>query len=268
MRSSLDSEVPLETLPNKLDAEAHGYRDFLKQGSRSLIDRYIENELGIEVNLRSRNVVGDLKVRDLAFVFENDSSTKVAVFEGHPWREDDSQIAFRGRGADDMQSPVSVDSCPVIQDSQTLTDIPLPSLRREISGSTCIRLYGFDKTTHVIGNPLHAFHGLFKFVGVGTDSEVPLLLIGGRVLAKLQAGGIVDTRVQSGSELVQHFSKLEREWQYPIGLSGDKELPCPIVLYLGERSVNVVCIKTVPDFCECLSMRFCPRNSIPARIEW
>jgi hypothetical protein len=172
-------------------------------------------------------------------------------------------------GANDMQPTVPVDSCPVIQDRQGLTNIPCPSFVPMSSGSSRIRLYGLDEASHVVRHILHTPHGLFKFIGVGTDGETPLLLIGGRVLAKLQTGSIIDNGIEGATKLIQHLSKLEREWQDPIRLDwSDEKLPCPIIIYLGDRSVNVVCIKTIPDFNEGLSVHLCPRNTIPTRIEW
>jgi hypothetical protein len=269
MQSPLDAEVLLETFPHSLNAEEHCHRNILQETTRSLIDRYIEGEFGLEVDFRSRYVIGDLEIRDFAIVFENSADAKVTIFEGHSGRHADSQVTFCGSGTNDMQSAVPVNSGPVIEDRQALTDVPFPSFSLKSSGSSRVRLYGFDQIPHVLRDFLHTPHGVFKFIGPGADREIPLLLIGGRVLVKLQTGGVVHTGIQSPSQVVQHLSKLEREWQNPVRLRGrDEEFPCPIVVYLGDRSVNVVCIKTIPDFCESLSVRFCPRGTVPARLEW
>ena len=271
MCSSLDSEVLLELLPNNLDAKTHGYRDILESDSRSLIDRYIEGELGIHVHLRVRNKVANLEAREFVLVFENAVvGCEVAVLKGHPFssRKNDPQISFDNCGADEVQLAMPVHSRPIVQDHQRRADIP--HLVFVASGNTSVRLYGFDKIPDLLRDDfLHAPHGLFEFGGIGSEDKFPLLFIGGRVLFELQNGGIVNTRVQCASELIQHLSKLERERQKPIALNcTDEEFPIPVVVYLGLRSVNLVCVEIVPYLNERLAVELRPRNTLPARIEW
>jgi len=96
-----------------------------------------------------------------------------------------------------------------------------------------------------------------------------MLIVGGRILLELQNGGIVNTGIESRPELIEHLSKMEREWQKPITFDcPDEELSVPVIVYLGLGSVNVACIETVPYLYEGLSVELRPINAIPTGIEW
>lgn len=267
--SSRDIEVLLENLPDSLNGNPHRQRNFLETESRSLIDRYLEGEVGLHVHLRARNKISDLKSRDLALVFEKMlACQEVARFESHSLGETDSQSSIGNCCARKVQPSVPINSSPIIENFEDLPKVKFFILKS--TGCSRIRLYGFNETPHIIRDDLlHTPHGLLEFSGVGTDNKFPLLLIGGRVLSELQNRGVIDARIQCGPELVEHLSKLEREWQEPITLDGpDKDFPCPVVPYISSRLIHLACIEAIPYAYEGLAMELRPRDAIPARLEW
>ena len=91
-------------------------------------------------------------------------------------------------------------------------------------------------------------------------------LSGGGSCPRLQDGRVINARVKSASDLIKHLSELEREWQEPITLdSPDEELAMsrrhstfPL------RSINLVCIKTVPYLYERLGGGVPPAQRAPS----
>ncbi len=266
---SLYSEVPLEVLPHDLNAHQHCGSNLLQTNSGSLIDRYLEGELGIHVYLRTRNIVSNLEAREIVAVFENlPVGLEVAELKSHSVRNNDSQVAADNCSPNQMQFSMSVDSRPIVQDHQRSADIPLLTLVS--SGSTSVKLYGFNQVPYLLRDDfLHAPHDLFEFTGIGSEDKFPLLFIGGRVLFELQNGGIVHTGVECASELIQQLSEFERKREKPIPLNcAENEPTVPVVVYLGLSSINVVCVESIPNLNEGLAVELRPRNTIPARLEW
>lgn len=267
--SSRDSVVLLKTFPNGLDANPHCQRHFLQSNTRSLIDDYVERKFGLHVYLGARNKVADLKSRQFVIVFDKVLAgvTEVNGFDGHTFWNPNTQAPVDDGRADQMELPMSVDSRPVIENLKGLTQVKFVTLKS--ASYTRIWLYGLDESSQILGDDLlHTPDCVFEFNGVGTKDKFPLCLIGGRVLSELQNGGIVNTGIKSGSELVEHLTKMEREWQEPISLDGpDKELPVPFVVYLSARFVHLICIQAVPYFYEGLAVTFRPVNSVPTGLE-
>ena len=162
---------------------------------------------------------------------------------------------------------MAIDFGPLVEDVEDLSQVPLGAVRP--AGCSRVRLYSFEQSTQLVREVLHTPNGVVKFVFSDADREAPLLFIGGRVLSELQRGRVIDAGIQSGPEVVEHLSKLERERQEPITLDcAEEKLPIPVVVYLGTGTVHLVCIKSVPYLYEGLAMKLSPINTIPARIEW
>jgi hypothetical protein len=271
MRSSTrDSVVSLKTFPDSLDANPHCQRHFLQSNPRSLINDYVEGKFGLHVYLRARNKVADLKCSQFVIVFDKVLAgvPEVNGFDGHTLGNPNIQDPIDDGCADQMELPVPVDSRPMIENLKGLSQVKFVTLKS--AGYTRVRLYSLDESPQILRDDLlHTPDGLFEFSGVGTEDKFPLFLIGRRVLSELQNGSIVNTGIESGSELVKHLTKLEREWQEPMSLDGlDTELPFPVVVYLSTRFVHLTCIQAVPYFCEGLAVKFRPVNAIPTRLEW
>lgn len=271
MRSiSLDSEVPLETLPYRLQGEKHPGRRILQTNPRGLIDSYLEGETGFHVHLRTRNKVANSKTEDFVFVFENMLlGRELGILNGHAFGNSDGDRAIRDCCSDKMKSPVPVNSRPVIQHFENSSKVEVSPIR-ECADRSLVRLYSFDQVSNVLRNDLlHAPQGLLEFCGVGTEDKFPLLLIGGRVLFEMQNGGVIHAGIQSRTELIKHLAEMERERQEPIALDGsDEKLPRPVVLHISAGSINLVLVQSVPYLYERVTVRLCPRDAIPTRLEW
>jgi hypothetical protein len=266
VRISLDAKVPLKALDHSLDAEDHSDRDVFQIASRNLIDRYVEREIGIDVNVCTSDIVSDLESRDLAVVFQNGSMVKVAEFERHSFGQLESNCPVGWGRTNEVQSSVSVDSCPVIQDQQGLAHVPRPALTG--AADSLVRLYSFNEEPHVV-REWHTTHKTLKFRLLGADREIPLLLIGGRIFPEFDDGSVIDTRIESAAELIEQLSKLERERDDPISVNRlDEQCPCPIRFYLGLSNVHLICLKAVPDFSQGLPVGLRAPDTQPTPFEW
>lgn len=271
MTLSLDPEVSLKAFSYCAHTQSNSKRGILHSHSRNLIDRYLDSEFGIHAYLRARNEVSDLKTRDFAIVFEETNPSRIdsKVFNTHArvGRDDEFHLSSGDCGSYKIQSPVTIYSRPVIQDEKHLSQVPLQIVGP--SNSTRIRLYSLKERFEVVREFLHAPCQLLEIPRSVADGKVPLLRIGGRILSEHEHSSVIDAGIEPGSELIKHLAKMERERQEPVTLGGpDEELSCPVVIYLGVGTIELVCLKSTPYVYEGLAVRLCPINSVPAILEW
>ena len=267
---TLDSVVPLKTFSDGADTCSHSENSVLElTHSGSLIDDYLKGELAVHVYLRARNEVSNSKSRNLCIVFEKMlSDSKIAGLDTHSLF---GQIELDGASSKNcacqIEPSVTVNFGPSIENKESLPDVPCHSKR--LASCSRIRLYSFEDSPHIIWEILHTPNTLIELFGSLKDGEIPTLLIGRGAPLELQTGGVVDTRIQGRSELIQHLSEFERKRQEPITLDcPEKEFPVPVRVYLGLRTVHALCIEACPYVYEGLTVNLCPINSVPTRLEW
>jgi len=112
-----------------------------------------------------------------------------------------------------------------------------------------VSLYSLNDGSYVRRKIFHASNRLFKVRGIGSDGELPLLCIGGRIVSEFRNGCVVETRVQSAPELIQHLSEFERKWENPVPFDWlKKESPSPIAIHLWARGISLVSVKRFQRF--------------------
>src|ERR1700689_4188850 len=117
-RLSLYSKVDLENSSNNLHGQKHRTGHFFEADSRTLIDHYVDGELGIHVQLRTRNPVSNLEIREFLIVFQNmPVRREVAVFKRHSNRNYHSQVTTNDDCADQMQPSMPIHPSPVIENN-------------------------------------------------------------------------------------------------------------------------------------------------------
>jgi hypothetical protein len=238
----------------------------LQPDARRLVHHYLEGKFGVEVQCRSRNEIADFESRDLALVFENIAADKITVFDSHSDWTSDPQIAAAQCCADQVELSVTVNASPIVQSNECRSKIELLSIKG--AGQSRVTLYSLNDGGYVRRNIFHSPNRLFKVCGVRGDRELPLLCVGGRI-AEFQNGGIINARIQSTPELIQHLSEFEREWESPVCFDWlNKESPSPIVVYLSPRGINLICVKSVPAVYEGLAVKLRPLDAIPTGVEW
>lgn len=178
-------------------------------------------------------------------------------------RQSELRIGVGSPRADDVEPPVSVFSRPVVEERESSMGAVHANLWPHI-GHSVVRLYRLDDEPTLLREWAELPTGLLEIFGAATDRKLQLALIGGRVLSAFEDGGPVHARIESAAKLVQEFTEFEAEtrrqglisWLHP-------ESPCPIVVYVQDRSVNVVFDKTVPDFGEGYAVGFRPFDALP-----
>ena len=230
-----------------------------------LVDGYINREIGVCVHFHSLNPPIKGEYRDLVFVFQQSTLENGHTLKFHAKGKAQFGAGVRKPGADNMKLSVPVLSCPIIQDAERSIKVKGLFLRRE--GRSVVRLYGFnDVATFLLQWYLPA--GQLECSFAGADRKFKVLLIGGRVLIGLKDGGLINTSVKSGTELVEHFSKFETKDWGETGHRDDKDSPCPVCINVNSGGVGVVVNKVVPDFGEGFAMHLCPFDALPAPLEW
>ena len=94
----------------------------------------------------------------------------------------------------------------------------------------------------------------------GTEQKFKTLRLGRRVLSGIADGDLVNQRVESGAQLIEHLAKVESQC-----LAGEvlgslhEENSLPIVLYAQTRKIGFALIKKgVPQFPEFRVVNFGP----------
>src|SRR5579864_7633859 len=108
-----------------------------------------------------------------------------------------------------MQTPVSVDSSPAVQNSQSAIEIVDRQVRIEFR--SVIRLHRFDNPLTLIREWRDIPGALLEISGGITNREFEPILIGGRVLSGIKAGSYINHSIQCGPELINCFAQFEAE---------------------------------------------------------
>lgn len=166
-----------------------------------------------------------------------------------------------------MQLPMAIDSRPVVKDTEAAIEIE--DFLVFLKGRSVARLYSFDEGLKLMREWSDLRAGLVEMTLAGADRKFQILLIGGRVLLRLNDGSRINTAVKCRSELVKHFSQFERELIGEAAVSwADPNAPCPIGIHIHAGRIGVFLDKTVPHLGEGYAVGVCPFDTLPAAVEW
>jgi len=268
MRSSLNPEMLLKFAEYFPDTYEHRGRGIGREnGFPSLIDSYLKHEIGFHLHFMTTPEVSNLTGSNFALVFEGSRSAEDKFVHRHVGRRNDFYSPARGETANEMQGTMTVDNRPRSDYFEGFSDFPDAQIVAQ--HHSVVRLYCFDKGLEFVREWRDTPSGLLELPRRGADGKHQCLFIGGRVLSARKDSRVVDTRIKSGTKLVEHFSVQQGELDEPVPLDWrDEDFPCPIVLKIYSGGVGAASIATLPKFCQRLSVQTGPFGSKPARLEW
>jgi len=234
-----------------------------------LINAYVQREVGICLYLHAALPALDVERGDFAvLIFKNESVSHGSdLGDVGTARNPQERPDVAGLRGDDVKLPMSVLSRPVVQH----TDGPIQAvgqfLRHEIGDST-VRLYRFNDVPLLVREwrdlPTTLVEG---FLG-GADRKYKVVLVGGRALAGVHAGDLVDRSIESGAQLIQELAKFE--WDaggHGAGLL-DGDVPPPVVIHISMGVVRFFFDERIPSSGDSIAVGVCAPDTLPTNIEW
>ena len=241
----------------------------IRAGLRRLVDCYVKREMGICLHFpfhrRDESIDGESGY--VAIVFEKTVGGDANISDaGAGGCEHLGAGAGSPRG-NDVQLPMPILSSPIAKNPKVPIDAHNLNFRGESFGSV-VRLYRLDKGPTVLREWRNLPSMLLKIPRPEVNRELKMILIGGRVLAGLADGSRINSAVKSGSEVVEGFSEFERANRGDVSRWEDPDSPCPVVLHIYRRVIEVFIAKISPDFSQGFAMNACPINSVPTPLEF
>lgn len=235
-----------------------------------LIERYINGEVGVCLNVHSSFPALDFKSGDLLFVFQNNRPRGPQVLNfstdwfPHQWKN------FRRQRAKYVQLPMPVLTSQV--SNKPKGTVVAEEEESRFQGGSVVGLYEFNNFLTLRREWRDLLNKPFYLVGldgfVFPDRELQAIRIGdGRTPAVFDGRGIYST-VKSSTELIDHLAKEEADFNRNAALSGsDKDESCPIILYVGTRSIGVAFKKGIPRLGHIVTVGLCTLDSFPNTFE-
>ena len=234
---------------------------------RGLIDRYINREIGIRLHIHSRHEPRELEGRNQAFGLHETIVGHEYVIQLTASRKDQLGIGIGDPRSNEMQFAMPIFPRPIVKDAKHPMGTENEQFRPQVFNNV-VRLYRLDHPTALVRDWAELPGGLFEIGFAITDRKLQVLLIGGKVLARLLDGARIDTRIKSGPELIEQFAKFEREYLgESVSLGDDPEIACPVIVYLENRRIGVIFNKVIPQFTEGFAVSLCAPDAIPAAFE-
>jgi len=234
---------------------------------RGLIDGYVNEQIGICLYIHTWNPSVESKLRDLAFVFQKAGSCDNQGNKRDPSGQPQFGSGVRGPRSDEMQSPVPVDSRPIIDDPERPVKIPHHEIRCDVW--SIVRLYGLNEVPTLLREWLNLEGCIVKIFGIAEDRECQALLIGGRVLSAVYDRSLINTSIESRAQLIKHFSEFETgdrgkasevDWL-------DPDSPCPVVIHAYDGAISLFLAKVVPCIGEGFAVSLCSLDALPAVLK-
>jgi hypothetical protein len=237
---------------------------------RDLINRYINHEIGICIHLRFHRgrVSAKLEGRDFVMIFKKTVTSNSEPFHGNPVRDFQLGHGLGNPRSDNMELPVPVLSGPISENP----NVPIKVENQKpgiIQFGSVVRLYRFDESLTLIREWPDTPSCLVEIPVSGANRKLQSVLIGGRVLSALNDGGRIDTTVQSGSKVIEGFSKFERAGGRQIVATPDTDTPRPVALHVYGSLIEAFRFDDAfPEGPQCFAVGLCPFNSLPAPMEF
>jgi hypothetical protein len=229
---------------------------------RNLVHGYINGNVRICLHFHSFSESDELEGRDLVFAFQKSSAIDANVRESSAFRAANLRTRIGSPGTEHVKPSMPILASPIVQDFESPVEVENHIFRREFRN--IIRLYSFENGSSLV-REWRSIEGVVVSTAFA-DREFELVFIGGRVLSSLADTGTVDTRIKSGSQLVEHFAKLERNSvkELPSVDWVDPDAPCPIVIHAYAGGVeaffrNVI----VPHLGDGFAVTLCTSDTLP-----
>jgi len=237
---------------------------------RSLLDRYVNVEVGICLHFHTPFVPGQSKRSDHVFVIQKSRTSSFDRFESSTSRTSNFGAKIRRPRTHDVKCAMPVFTRPLIQDVEGAVKIKDSVFWGEFW--SVVRLYRLDNVPTLLNEwTQHASLIVGVLTPFAVNRKFQMILVGGRVLSGLKNGSMIDAGIQSGSKLIKHFSQFEGEersetfgnvWDHP-------NRPCPIVLHAYANGVEVFRLADLtPRLGHDFAVSLCAADTLPTALEF
>ncbi len=234
---------------------------------RNLVHGYIHVNIGICLHLHTSSKSSDPERRDLAFVIQKSGASDAHTRESRSSRANDLRIGVRRPRSNNMQSPVPVYSRPFPHNSESPIEVVNQEFWRKVRH--VVRLYRLDDVPTLLCE-WRSIEGAI-FSTTLADGKFEFIFIGGRVFPSLSNSRSIDARIESSSQLVQHFSEFERDniGEISSKVRFEPDAPCPVIIHAYANGVEVFFRSAlIPQVADCFAVSLCAANTLPAALEF
>jgi hypothetical protein len=237
--------------------------------SGDLVYAYIKGEIGICLYVHAALPAIDLEPGDFAMlIFQNECiSDDGNPRKGNSGRKPQEGPNIAGLRGDDVQFPVPILSCPVIQNTDCAVQA-VGQLGWRKTGRSCVRLYRLDDVALLIREWRDLPTLAIETLGTETNGELQLVLVGGRASNRIQAGGFVNRRVESRTQLIQELTEFEGNFSGDGGGLFDPDKSPPVVVHIDMGVVRFFFDKRIPSGGDSVAVGVCAPDTLPTNIEW
>ena len=213
--------------------------------NRDALNGYLKSELALKFDLCGRisSESGNTESQEFRLLLKNVSSDRLDISDFNPWASGELCPNFKECPADQMQSPVSVDTSTVVQDFEIFGQCKV-RMTRIVSN---VRLHREKPVSQFLGEWRSVYGIAVEFGFVDTYREFDFIAIGGNFDTFHIRRCLIDQAVQSCSELVKHLSQLKRD--IVLGDAGKLCLGdgcCPVLVYLDSYGMSFRLNKSFP----------------------
>lgn len=269
--SRLESQLlPRECLFEGFDDETGDVDEPMKvlaqsgtREARDLTNRYVEGHTALQVEI-GIGTPFETKSEHFRLVFEKVNLVKLK--EGElGWRQKREVTSkLTGESSDDMHLSVPVDSSQIVDVAEHVINAE----QRCVYGfKSVVRLYRLYPSLQIIREWIGTESRAFEFFIISENRKVKTAFVGGRFgrgeVLSIGKRGVVETRTQ----LIEEFSKQERQFMRRCYLPFEANDYCPITLHLVGNHIGVFVEKCVPGFAESISVVSCARDTKSSLFE-
>jgi hypothetical protein len=241
-----------------------GLTQLVPSNTGNFIDRYVNVQLAVHVNLDCRREFNNSESGQFAFVIQKIAGDAFEEEKAGGRVETDVSRHFSERSGYDMQTSMPILSGTIIQKSKDCVDARDRSV---VCFNSVIRLYVLNPVPKLIREWCEVRSTFFKLGSFGANRKEQLILIGGRIGASDLDHGLIDGTIKGRSELIEKFSQFQSDVAFGATQSNGLEDSCPIALYLTLDSVGVIFDQSIPMFVERFAVNGRPPDSVPALLK-
>jgi hypothetical protein len=155
---------------------------------RNLVNRYVNEEVGVCLHIHVRTPSLYFEVGDFAFIFQKAGLNRIHVDEGSSFGNSDLGIDVRSPRHNNVQSSMPVNPRPIVEDSKVAVEIAKQQ-PRVIEFRSVVRLYRLDNGPTLRREWLNLPSVLLEVLYQGTDRKFQTSLIGGDLPPEISTSG-------------------------------------------------------------------------------
>lgn len=235
-------------------------------GQRSLIQRYVEHEVGICFDWHAGPIPGEAKGGNFILAFQSMVSNGIHF----GYRDALGQLEYwpdsRRPRSDDMKLSMPIRPCPVMKESEGAIVVGDHQFGWDFGN--LVRLYRLDNGLQLVRQWRDVPGRFLKLRRAGTERKRKGLFIAGRIFTGFQHRRRVNATVKGCPEVVKALPQSQRNAVGERSFRPDNDAPIPATVNIHSSAIGISFSKPIPGPCEVSGPYVCPFDALPAPLEW